>query len=49
VDLGIGLIALGGMAAGLIAFGGVALGMFAALGAAVFSLTYAIGVISRLG
>ena len=47
--LGIGLIALGGLAAGLIAFGGVALGIYAAVGAAAFSLTYAIGVISRPG
>lgn len=45
--MGVGLIALGGLAAGLIAFGGVALGIFAAIGAAAFSLMYAIGVIAN--
>jgi hypothetical protein len=45
--LGVGLIAFGGLAAGLIAFGGVALGMFAAMGAAAFSLMYAIGVMAN--
>ncbi len=45
--LGVGLIAFGGLAAGLIAFGGVALGVFAAMGAAAFSLMYAIGVIAN--
>ena len=45
--MGIGLIAFGGLAAGLIAFGGVALGMFVAMGAAAFSLMYAIGVMAN--
>ena len=45
--MGVGLIAFGGLAAGLIAFGGVALGMFAAMGAAAFSLMYAIGVMAN--
>ena len=45
--LGIGLIAFGGLAAGLIAFGGVALGVYIAVGAAAFSLMYAIGVMAN--
>ncbi|UCF29640.1 MAG: hypothetical protein JSW42_04490 [Chloroflexota bacterium] len=45
--MGVGLIAFGGLAAGLIAFGGVALGMFVAMGAAAFSLMYAIGVMAN--
>jgi hypothetical protein len=45
--MGVGVLALGGLAVGLLATGGIAVGALAAVGGLAYSLVYAVGGIAN--